>query len=287
MPVPATDDISTQGAIEGSAQYSPMTLLMRYFNSQGIAPSADNIRRAIEQNARQPGTIPGLRNAAPEDSSPAVPSTRVGSGGGQQLPVPPVPPTGGGGDGQPTTSAAPPGDPRTPQISVNGGPSAGEIATAIGLGGLLPAALFGMRGRGMPGASVPATPPITAPATTPGVVPTPGAGAPELLEPRMPGQGGIVDYTQLEPPRATPFESAMSKAVPSEPPLTGDMPPVSSDAVGNYRPGPSTKVENKPLEFNRGQRGQLTPPTAEQRAAMDAMRASRGGRVGRLRLRAP
>src|SRR5678809_374683 len=288
MPVQATDDVVTNGAIEGSAQYSPMTLLMRYFNSQGIPPSAENIRRAIEQNAREPGTIPGLRNAMPEDSAPATQSTRVGApsgGGGQQLPVPPVPPTGGG---QPTTSAPPPsGDPRTPDVSVSGGPSVGEIASAIGLGGLLPAALFGMHGSGMPGASVPTQNPaglFTPPPTANAPPATPGAGQPPLVPPE---QGGIIDYTQLEPPRQAPLESALSKAVPAEPTYTGDMPRVTSDAVGNYRPGPSTPVENAPLPFNRGQRGQLTPPTAEQRAGLESLRGARGGGRGRMRLRVP
>lgn len=265
MADPATD--APLGSVEGSAAYSPMTLLMRYFNSQGIPPSADNIRRAIEANARNPGTVPGLVNTMPEDSSPAQPSTRVAPKSTADRNA-----TGGPfdtGQGEPQTSAAPAG--AGPQISVGGGPSVGEIATAIGLGGLLPAVL--MRNRGTP----PPAPGATAPPTDPaalfrpeGAVPaTPGAGQPPLV----PEDRGIIDYTQLEPPRSQ-LSTALDRAVSGQPNFVGDMPPVSPDAVGNYRPGPSTPVENKPLPFNS--QSPRVAPTPDQ---VEFMRGFQGGRA--------
>lgn len=262
MPYPDLNDPTTQplGSVEGSAAYSPMTLLMRFFQSKGLTPNAQMIRDALTQNAREPGYIPGLRNPEAEDSSPRVQSTRVGAGGGgQALPVPPVPPADGAGT--PTTSAAPTDG---PAINISS-PTAGGIAQAIALGlGGLAAGRYGASRMGpQPGESVPSEvfrPPAVATQQAAGgaptVTPTPGAGEPPLV-----------------PQTQNPLDTALNRATevygPPETTLPG-VERVDPDLLGNRRPGPSTPVENRPLPFSSP--SPRVAPTAEDQAVVDRAR---------------
>jgi hypothetical protein len=65
---------------------SPQTLVFNYLKSKGLPLNADNVRRTIEANARDPGVlgpnvVAGLRNTGTEDSNPRG-SGGVGQGGG-------------------------------------------------------------------------------------------------------------------------------------------------------------------------------------------------------------
>jgi hypothetical protein len=63
-----------------------------------LQPTSENVRRALEGNAANPGLIPGLVNSTPSteaDDQAAMARARAGSGGGgstSALPTPPVPP---------------------------------------------------------------------------------------------------------------------------------------------------------------------------------------------------
>lgn len=119
------------------------TLLANYLASRGLPPTGANVSAALNANAQNPGTVPGLENMAPVSGqqygppapapalTPAtgVPSSRGGGGGGRSstrpLPIPPVPPGVQPGTGEPiqTTASDPSGitlDPADIALSVLG-----------------------------------------------------------------------------------------------------------------------------------------------------------------------
>jgi hypothetical protein len=100
---------------------SPTTIVLKYLKERGYPLTAENIRRAVEGNARDPGAFGGnvvnytrgdtggnveLRNAGPEGTSAAPSGSRRG------LPVPPQPPGG----------ATPPMDKRDSSSTGDGSP---------------------------------------------------------------------------------------------------------------------------------------------------------------------
>jgi len=195
-------------------------LVRNYLTSKGLDYSPDNVRRAIEANARDstvlgPDPIQGLRNAD-AGSDPGV-----GQGGNvaasvtrsrePPLPTPPIPPVGASPTGASDASA--------PGLDVG---NIGQLiaavapALALGAGG---ATLWGLN-RG--GAGVP----------TPGgaVPPPPDVGAPQIPAGDQ--------YRLLPPPEAaTPMESAMRKAIaPPGQPQLGAPPPQLPPPESQVRP---------------------------------------------------
>ena len=94
--------------MSGSDPQSPTAMVMAYLSSKGLPPTSQNVSRALQMNAENPGMIPGLTNQAPPPPD-AMPS-RGGPGAGRPapqqqaqrppnstqsqggLPVPPIPP---------------------------------------------------------------------------------------------------------------------------------------------------------------------------------------------------
>jgi hypothetical protein len=71
---------------------SPTTLILNYLTSRGYQPNAENIRRAVEANARDPGVlgadpVAGLRNArASTDAEDQAAMAAAGRGRGSAAP---------------------------------------------------------------------------------------------------------------------------------------------------------------------------------------------------------
>lgn len=83
---PVTDPASTGTAPDAS----PTTMVLQYLKARGYTPSSENVRRALEANARDPGVIPGLRSDRPAtDAEDQAAMRAAGAGGGR----------GGGGGG--------------------------------------------------------------------------------------------------------------------------------------------------------------------------------------------
>lgn len=213
---------------------SPTTMVMNYLQSKGMQPNNPNfaqaIRAALEQNARQPGLIPGLENQAPPAPDPAsavaAQGQPQGGSGAGALPTPPMPPAGGpppvSGSGDGNTSAQP---------ASSGGLQIGPIGAAVAAG--LPAAALGygaarMMGGASGGPPMPMTPGSAAPP-----MPDVGAGVP-----------GALPLPNAPPPTATqsPMETAMQRAMQpagAENLIPGVIPP-QPGAVSGMPVGPST-----------------------------------------------
>lgn len=150
------------------------TLVHRFLTSKGLQPTGENVRRALEQNASNPGYITGLRNQDPPAAEPgtAAPNNdrganrRAESGrsnatqttGGVELPTPPMPPPNGGAAQSapaPSAQAAPP--PAGPQEMRDAGALQRFLATAalgtLGTGGLYAATRLMPSGRSTTGTS--------------------------------------------------------------------------------------------------------------------------------------
>ncbi len=174
----------------GADELSPTTIVLQYLKSKGLPLTAENIRRTVDANARDPNVLgPNLagyvtpagrdielRNAGTEDTS-APPSAR--GGGGRPLPVPPIPPG---------ASPASPGG--TPQV--------------------LPMPDAGVPPGGQPPPSMQFPPPI---------MPAPVGGTPAPQMPPPP-----VGAANTPPTSPDPIRDAITRAI-SGPPSTPALPP--------------------------------------------------------------
>ena len=149
LPVPPPEP-RTDASVDTSDVKSPTTIVLNFLRSKGMPPSGANIRTALEQNAREPGYIPGLGNDAPgTDSGPPVGSKPASGPSGKGSAIPTEVPLDRRGDQ--TTSAPPP--------SATGGTGGGGMDTSnigkmISLGlGIPGAAYVGARGFGALGGS--------------------------------------------------------------------------------------------------------------------------------------
>src|SRR5580765_4007857 len=68
-----------------NAELSPTAMIQNYLSQRGYQPTPENVSRALQANARDPGVISGLRS----DTAGVNPT---GGGGGPNLPTPPIPP---------------------------------------------------------------------------------------------------------------------------------------------------------------------------------------------------
>lgn len=244
---------------------SPTSLIMNYLKAQGklrgAGPSSADVRAVLEENARNPGTVPGLTNYAP-------PGADAAATGGRAMPVPPIPPGVGGpdqsntasapgetprGSGDPTTSAPPPG-----------GDANSDMMRALAATGLLGsgvgAAILG--GRNLPTTGTPGMP------TPGGSVPPPvdpGAGvqgAPPLELPPQPGRvmQGIAGN------EVSPAAVGIDRATENAPLVSGIKPPPEA----SLPPGPTQPTAGAEVPT------MLTPA---QRAAIRARAPGMGAPV--------
>src|SRR5882672_3816750 len=179
-PVPVTQQVDTTG----QDAMSPTTMIQNYLQARGYQPTAENVRRALEANSRDPGVITGLRSDTAATNDP--------TGGGRGGPLRPGTPQNaintsiamgdrapGTGDA-PETSAAP--------TSVDSGQALGGLAALVP--GIAKLILGGAR---------PAPPPIPGAAPAPGGVPQIGGPEPRLALPAPAAQLGA-PAPQIAPP---------------------------------------------------------------------------------------
>lgn len=231
---------------------SPTSLIMNYLKSQGklrgAGPSSADVRAVLEENARNPGMIPGLTNQAPPGPDPAATATSASSGNrnssngsSSALPVPPIPPPGGApaGGGDPTTSAAP-----------------GSVGGDTGLGISLPAIAAAVLGGGSLGAlarsRMGGAPPLPTPG---GAVPPPvdpGAGVPGVADPAA---GRVLQGFRDNP--VSPQDIAMSRATEGAPVVPPGVAPVDPNLAARAPPpGPTMPVSGAepPMMLSPAQR---------------------------------
>jgi len=90
-------------AANQSDAMSPTNMIHRFLAQKGLPLTSENIRRAVTENAQNPGYIPGLMNNEPAAPDP-TPMNLLGDRGTaqatapaqaatQEMPIPPVPPT--------------------------------------------------------------------------------------------------------------------------------------------------------------------------------------------------
>lgn len=98
-----------------SADYNPATdersatnLVHEYLAARGLNPTSENVRRALEQNAREPGSIKNEASTLYNNMSPVADTVMRKALGERPLPTPPIPPA-----GDPATSAPPTQPPDT------------------------------------------------------------------------------------------------------------------------------------------------------------------------------
>lgn len=258
---------SNNTPINDMGDLSPTTIVLKFLRDHGVTPSGASIRTALEQNAREPGYIPGLGNNAPStEAEDQAAMHKAGVGGGRRsgsntptntltadqnnTPVNDLIADQGKGGNQ-TTSAQPTPAPAT----------AASVAQSV----LNPAGRM-------------AVPDIPAPPEAPPTAAVPG-----------------VPVSPEAPPMAAapnPMETAMQRAVGSVPevppvpnPVAG-VQPVPPEVAGRAAGGPATSVPPEvpgDMQFRRTGSGLQVQPNAMTRALPGAIAgAARGSRAGPL-----
>ncbi len=128
-------------------------IAQQFLQKQGLPLTSDNMRRAMQANADNPGTIPGLVNNPPPAALPNSPMAAAGSQQGQStgvggMPIPPMPPPGGGNMPIPPIppGANVPGS--VENSTIPGGGGGPDLASVVGTAVLagLPAIMQAFRG---------------------------------------------------------------------------------------------------------------------------------------------
>ena len=91
MPPEGVGPVTDPTASTEGDQLSPTTMVLNYLKQRGYQPSSENVRRALEANARDPGVIPGLRSDRPatdEEDRAAMAAAGGGRRGGSSFPSP-------------------------------------------------------------------------------------------------------------------------------------------------------------------------------------------------------
>lgn len=176
MPPEGTAPITQEVGINpGDDMQSPTTMVLNYLKARGYQPTTENVRRALEANARDPGVIEGLRSGTASteaEDQAAMAAARGGGGGGgntSAAPVQTAPPTAGTGGTFGTGQSPVEGGPLPPSTDSTNTPPAPSIDNATLAKGLLlgmpaaallggGAALYANRGQRAPGDVVPPMP---------------------------------------------------------------------------------------------------------------------------------
>jgi hypothetical protein len=273
-----------------SDELSPTTIVLNYLKSKGMQPNAENIRRTIEANARDPGVLgPNLvgyntpagrdielRNPAPENSAPAQNTSAPPQ---RPLPTPPMPPTtDGGGSPQalPTPNAGAPqgGLPPPPMVmpppvmpSPVGAPSAPQLPPPPAGAAATPPSdpLVDMITRAI------APPMGPAPAQLPGPPQLPALPAPppQLALPAPPTQ------PQIAAPPEVPRLPAPTPGLGGIPNTAPQGEPGGQVRIGNVQPKtiPGNPIRGVPIEP-----GPIMGPLG--RSAVGGIAGSRAGPLG-------
>lgn len=254
IPPEGVAPVTDPGAADTTSdQLSPTTLVLNYLRTRGYQPSSENVRRALEADARDPGVIPGLRTDRPATEAEDQAAMRAaGVGGGRRTPyVPsgtgspsdttPITDT-SSGSGSQTTSAPPAG---------GGGPSTDALGWMVAAGVPLTAALgYGAYRARAPG---------------PGT-PMPGASAGPMPDVAPPAPGTAPPLATPAP--ASPMEAALAKAVPtgaSEPlPIPGGSVPPAPQFANLPPQGPVEAVAPKVPFTPTPDNAPRTPPTQQE-----------------------
>jgi hypothetical protein len=233
-PIPVTDPTADVGGDEAS----PTTLVLNYLKQRGYQPSSENVRRALEANARDPGVIPGMLNMTAERDT--------GGGGGARRSSFPQPvnlsmentlPAPGG-----KTTSAPPAfspikDVVTPDVApapqAAGPPVVPEVPRAP-IDIALDRATAPQLPAPQPTPALPAPPEVTA-------LPAP-ANMPQLPgAPARPAIAGPPDVPQI----AAPPRQITGPPAPNEAPVAGGEPIAMPDQSPQGNPGAQVRVRPK------------------------------------------
>jgi len=276
---------------------NPTTIVLNFLKSQGAPLNGDSIRKVLEQNARQPGYIPGLGNNAPSseaDDQAAMQAAGQGGGGGRSVgqsnaqlhATPPAGPlTTSQTGGQPNTTSAQPSTDVENQDSSQFDPIGALVAMGVPAAALWGASRFG--------GSAPQMNAVQGgmPSPTPGM-PQISAADPAL---RLPGPevpmqlGGPPTPLQLQGGQGpTALEGPMQKAIAGvEPyqPMAPGVQPVPPEMVGNMPRGPAT-VDPSVANEAMMQSGLRAPPRVPIRPRIPTGGGSGnlGALIGRLRI---
>lgn len=246
---------------------SPMSLVQDYLRGKGLQPTSDNVRRTLEQAARDPEFMPALRTQEPPtDTRP--PSQRTKSAAADIERQPTVDPNQPGAEGNAAINYPPgfrPGG--SPDTSAQPAPDVGNVGQAIL--GMAPALALGTGGTALWALN------------RPNSVPAPGASVPPPVDPGAPMtpryNPEAVDPLQAPDPRAwnaesavpdlgvprqvDPLQTAINRAVepsavgPSSPiaPMSPAAPGPGPDQtyLGNARPETSTTLDPQPIPLTR------------------------------------
>ena len=245
---------------------SPVTLILNYLKSRGYQPSAENIRRTVEANARDPGVlgadpVAGLRNARASTEAEDQAAMRAAGGRG-----------GGGGDGGLVreegswdvpggkTSSAPPATPSTWRGPFSGPPDPTNTLTTTADQAMrfavpnIPGPEYGLTsdytrpplrgpwGGGGGGGPSPTEPPPTGPVGD--AVTRALEGPPEQL--RLPGPPEV---PRLPPPSALPNPGVPVPEV-APAPMAAPMPGVPNVVGQSARPpsiAPGNRIQGAPI----------------------------------------
>ena len=256
---------------------SPMELVNKYLAGKGLKPTSENVRRTLEQAARDPEFMPAMRTQEPpQDERP--PSQRTKSVA-RDIEQPPQPTYGATsldqekrrpGEGEPVTSAQPAAAIIQPTAYPTGGayegstvgaPSAGDLAGP----GLIAAILAGIPLiRNLVGSASP----VAAPASAGGYN---AEGAAEYQAPvsRYNAEGAVENLgtSRNVDPLSTAIDRAVqpsavgpsSQVAPMSPAAPGPGP--SQEYIGNARPDTSVTLQPKPIPIQpRGNAVPIQPP---------------------------
>jgi len=243
--VPVTQQIDRTG----QDALSPTTMVLNYLKERGFQPTSENVRRALEANARDPGVIEGLRSDTSATNDP------VGAGGGARLPVPPIPPV----LERPNQSMVPPAAAAVSTGVGGGDGGSGSDKAIAGLGAILPSiASLILGGRTPPRSPIPGPAAIPPPAGAPLALPAPPlqleapakqiTGPPPAAEAPVAKSGEAIPlgderswrekYPNLgkDPvadrivPNEDPTKAAIDKAVPADAPVPPKKPRIRARA---------------------------------------------------------
>lgn len=266
------DEMVFTGADDASA--SPVAQqIIKQLMDRGISPTAGNMRRAVEANARgtgQAGADPleGVRNDVVENSAPAASgSARPRQG---TLPTPPIPPdvpTSTSAAPATTASAVPVVDPESGVVvSPEGGMDGATLGSLVAMAMPL---LYGAKRAFGGGGNMP-----TMTVTPQGQLPAPPV-QPQLSGPPTPPQ---LPAPQAQLPAPQAKLPAPQQALPA--PTTSALPPGANAAPSVIRmPGPPAAPIAPPAAVVPAPPPVPTAPS--QKALLDILMKNKGG-VGRF-----